>query len=230
MVAGGLWWCGGGLVVDWGGGVLLGVWMAALYRSIVLLGAPGVGKGTQGELLGGLPGFRHVSSGDMFRGLDASSELGKQIRAIMATGELVPDELTVRLWSDHMRRLVEAKRFDPSRDLLVLDGIPRNPAQAGMMASQIDVLAVVYLDAKDRDALVQRLKGRAEKLGRADDAREDVIRNRFAVYDRETAPLVQAYPAGLIHTIEPMGWPLEVLGRVLTALAPVHGRVNGFSA
>jgi len=192
------------------------------YRSVLLFGAPGAGKGTQGKMLGALPGFYHMSSGDMFRGLDPRSDLGKEITAIMASGELVPDELTVRLWKQHAAAKVADGSYNPAQDLLVLDGIPRNPNQADLMAGDIEVLAIVNLDATDRDALVARLKGRAAKEGRSDDAKEEVIRNRFRVFDAETAPMLGRYPAGVVHKIDPMGSPLAVLVRILEALVPIH--------
>ena len=72
--------------------------MADRYRSILLLGPPGVGKGTQGKLLGSIPGFFHLATGEMFRGMDKDSTLGKEVVSYSPRGELVPDEVTVRLW------------------------------------------------------------------------------------------------------------------------------------
>lgn len=200
--------------------------MADRYRSILFLGAPGAGKGTQGTLLGSLPGFFHVSSGDMFRGLDPASDLGREIRGIMATGELVPDAKTVELWADHVGRLAERGAYRPDADLLLLDGIPRNLAQAGLMDDRIDVLAVIHLDARDRSVLAGRLAGRARKENRPDDARPEVVANRFDVYDRETAPLLSHYPAERVVRIEPVGLPLEVFSRIAAALAPIHARMS----
>lgn len=196
--------------------------MTTPYRSVLLFGAPGVGKGTQGKLLGQLPGLYHMSSGDMFRGLDPESELGRQIRAIMASGELVSDELTVKLWKQHAAETAARGGFDPSADLLVLDGIPRNKAQAELMADAVDVLAVIDLDASDRAALVDRLKGRALKEGRADDAKEDVIRNRFRVFDQETTPVLDRYDQQIVHRVDPMGSVLEVFARVVRVAADAH--------
>lgn len=201
--------------------------MSVSYRSVLLFGPPGVGKGTQGKLLGGVPGFFHLSSGDMFRGLDPASDLGKEIRAIMASGELVPDETTVRLWRDHMQRLVDAGDFDPARHVLLLDGIPRNVTQCELVEDAIEVLAVLSFDVADREALVQRIKRRAEQEGRSDDADEAVLRNRYSVFDRETAPMIGRYDASVVHRIEAGGLPLEVFGRAAAALAPIHAGLMG---
>ncbi|MEM7756324.1 MAG: nucleoside monophosphate kinase [Planctomycetota bacterium] len=201
--------------------------MSSVYRSVLLFGPPGVGKGTQGKLLGGVPGFFHLSSGDMFRGLDSESDLGKEIAAIMASGELVPDEVTVRLWRDHMARLVEQGRFDPAGHVLLLDGLPRNVVQCDLIADAVEVLAVLKFDVADREALVQRIKRRGEQEGRKDDADESILRNRFKVFDRETAPMVERYTDGVVHEIEAGGLPLEVFGLAASALASVHAGLHG---
>ena len=203
--------------------------MTAAYRSVLLFGPPGVGKGTQGKLLGKVPGFLHLSSGDMFRGLDPASDLGKEIGGIMASGELVPDEMTVRLWRDHMGRLVASGGFDPAKQVLLLDGIPRNLTQCELMADAIEVLAVLRFDVADREALVQRMKKRGEKEGRKDDSDESILRNRFVVFDRETAPMVNRYDAGLVRTVEAGGLPLEVFGLAAAALAPIHAELAGIA-
>lgn len=196
--------------------------MADRYRSILLFGPPGVGKGTQGKLLGAIPGFFHLATGDMFRGLDKESDLGREFLSYSTKGELVPDELTIRLWQRHVQDLIDADRYDPACDILVLDGIPRSVAQAEALDDKIDALAVVHLAAPDIDEMVQRMKGRAEKEGRPDDADETVIRRRFEVYDRETAPVLEHYDATLIRNVPAVGKPVAVLRDVLEVVAPLH--------
>ena len=185
------------------------------YRAILMFGPPGSGKGTQGKVLGDLPGFLHLSSGDMFRGLDPDSELGKVFREYSSQGKLVPDDFTVRLWADHMRRLVESGGLDPAKDVLILDGIPRSRQQAEMMQDNLQVLALLHLRALDLEAMVARILRRAELEGRADDADESVVRQRFAEYEAATAPVLEHYPDELIQTVDALGTPLEVLGRVV---------------
>lgn len=194
--------------------------MTTAYNTILLFGQPGVGKGTQGALLGAIPGFVHLATGEMFRGLDTESELGKEFLHYSKQGLLVPDELTVRLWQQHVRGMIDAGAFRPDTDLLVLDGIPRSVAQAGMIADHIDVLRIVHLVCSDTDALVQRMKRRGEHSGRPDDADEAVIRRRFDVYHEETSPVLGCYDASLVSDIEAVGLPGEILMNVLNAIIP----------
>jgi len=196
-------------------------------KTVLLFGAPGAGKGTQGKILGAIPGFYHMSSGDMFRGLDPESDLGKTIRRYMTAGELVPDEVTIDLWKDHVSKMREAKKFDPSTQLLVLDGIPRNVNQAALLDSVIDVLQVVHLAFADQKEAVSRLKKRALKENRADDAKEDVVRRRLDVYREETQPLLDHYDKGRIADVDAVGSPAEVLLEVLNVLAPIQAKHFG---
>lgn len=192
------------------------------FKVCLLFGAPGVGKGTQGKVLGVIPGFVHLSTGDMFRALDPLSDLGKVFREYSLKGELVPDSFTIRLWTQYVEQLKAQGRYRPETDMLVLDGIPRNAAQARLMEPLIDVLAVVHLDAADRAEMVHRLKRRAEKEKRGDDAKEEVIRRRLQVYDEETRPVLECYPRAVIHMVDAMGSPASVLQHVLEVLAPVQ--------
>ncbi len=201
--------------------------MADRYQTVLLLGMPGSGKGTQGKMLGAIPGFHHLACGDVFRSLDRNSELGKTFLHYSSLGELVPDDVTVQMWAENTAARTVLSIYKPSRDLLLLDGIPRNVAQAQMMDEHIQVHQIVHLVAKDLDAMVDRMKKRAEREKRADDAKEEVIRNRFKVYNEETAPVLAHYPADKIAEIDAMGSPAEVLGRVLQVVAPLQTAVVG---
>lgn len=196
--------------------------MADRYRSILLFGPPGVGKGTQGKLLGAVPGFFHLATGDMFRGLEKDSVLGKEVVSYSSKGELVPDELTVRLWQQHVAGLVEADQYRPSHDILVLDGIPRSITQAASLDDKIAVLAIIHLTCPNIDEMVERMKGRALKEGRKDDADENVIRRRFEVYESETSPVLGHYDAALVNNIDGVGKPARVLRDVLGVVSPLH--------
>jgi adenylate kinase len=190
------------------------------YKTYLLFGAPGSGKGTQGKVLGAIPGFVHVASGDLFRGLDPKSELGKTFREYADRGQLMPDDFTVRLWADHMQRLVAAGKFKPERDCLVLDGIPRNVKQAEMMKDLVEVVKLIHLSAgKTLDEMVKRLKLRAAKEGRTDDTKEDVIRKRMEVYEKETSPLLRYYLAQLHAEIDALQTPVEVCRDIMTAVS-----------
>ena len=193
-----------------------------LYRTALLLGAPGAGKGTQGKIIGSIPGFFHLSSGDLFRMLDVNSELGKIFYEYSSHGELVPDDITIRIWKENISNPKGPSPYEPNTDLLILDGIPRNVNQAGLMDKYIDVLKVIHLVCEDLEPLIARLRGRAIKEDRADDAREEVIRRRWGVYQTETLPLLDCYPKSVISNVNAIGSPAEVLQRILEILVPVH--------
>jgi adenylate kinase len=181
-----------------------------------------VGKGTQGKLVGQVPGFFHLATGDMFRGLDKESELGREFLSFSTRGELVPDALTVKLWQQHVQGLCDSGAYDPACDILLLDGIPRSVAQAQALDDKITPLAIIHLVCPDIDEMVQRMKGRAEKENRPDDADESVIRRRFEVYEQETAPVLGHYDVSLVHDVTAVGKPVGVLREVLAQIAPLH--------
>ncbi len=198
--------------------------MTDMLRTVLLFGAPGVGKGTQGKLLGAIPGFVHMASGDIFRTLDRESRLGKKFLQYSSQGLLVPDEVTIEVWRDYVDRQIGMQVYRPTSDLLVLDGIPRNVAQAGVMAGHVQVLRVVHLRPPGIDEMVERLKRRALQEGRHDDADEAVIRRRFEVYEKETSPMLAYYDAGLIWDISALGSPAEVLLKILQAIVPIYSK------
>jgi len=193
--------------------------MQQKFKTILLVGAPGSGKGTQGKLLGTLPGYVHSSSGDMFRALDRNSELGRIFMEYSTKGLLVPDDFTIRLWRDHMARLVASGKVHPDSDLVILDGIPRNVDQARMLDEHIEVTKLIVLRAfHNRDEMVRRLKSRALKENRPDDANEATIQRRLEVYDKESRPVVEYYPGDVRVDIDALQSPLEVAHDILSAI------------
>jgi adenylate kinase len=192
------------------------------YKCVVLVGAPGSGKGTQGKLLGELDGFVHLATGDIFRSLDRETELGKKFVYYSSRGELVPDDLTIELWQGHVKRLIESGAYDSAKDILLLDGMPRSVKQAEMLDGIIEPLAIVHLTVANIDEMVQRMKLRAEKEGRHDDADENVIRNRFDVYEKETAPVLGAFNEKIIIEVDAIGTIDEVFERTKAAVMPVR--------
>lgn len=198
--------------------------MSNKFRTALLFGAPGVGKGTQGKILGNIPGFFHLSCGEVFRTIDTSTPLGRTFLEYSSRGELVPDDVTIKMWHENLHARTILSNYKPKADLLVLDGIPRSVSQARLLSEHIEVLAVVHLTCKDKEEMIRRLRRRALKENRADDAREDVIRRRWEVYERETFPVLEHYPAHLIHNIDAIGSPAVVLMHVLDILAPVQER------
>lgn len=191
------------------------------YPAVLLFGYPGCGKGTQGVTLAGMPNLVHLAMGDIFRGLDRASPIGQEFLSYSTKGLLVPDELTVRVWRSHVEAKVAGAVIDPAYHVLILDGIPRTPAQVEHLAPLVDVLRIVHLKMQDTDRLVARLKGRAAKSSRPDDAKEDVIRNRIRVYEAETLPVLACYAKGLIVDINADQHPLAVLRDICSALVPV---------
>jgi adenylate kinase len=185
------------------------------YRTVLLFGAPGAGKGTQGKILGTIPQFFHCACGDVFRNLRTDNELGKIFVEYSSRGQLVPDDATVKLWRHSIDRTIAAGRFNPERDTLILDGIPRNVPQAQMLQEAIDVRAIVNLVCPDLEQLVQRLQRRALHENRLDDANLEVIRSRLVTYERQTKPVLDYYGAEKIHAVDAMQTPVRVLCSVL---------------
>lgn len=185
------------------------------YRTILLFGAPGAGKGTQGKILANIPGFFHCACGDIFRNLKVDSKLGRVFVAYSGQGRLVPDAQTIRLWKEFIQTSKRIGRFHPGQDLLVLDGIPRNLAQARILREVLDVRAMFWLKARNMEALVHRIQRRALKENRLDDMNLSVIRNRFETYERETQPVVDYYGKRLVHRIDSDRTPVEVCQDIL---------------
>src|SRR5437763_7645792 len=132
-----------------------------MYRTILLFGAPGSGKGTQGKILGTIPGFFHCACGDVFRNLRIDDPLGKVFVEYSSRGLLVPDEPTINLWSNNIKSKTMDGQFQPERDFLVLDGIPRNLNQARILKDTLDVKAVINLTCADLSKMIERLQRRA---------------------------------------------------------------------
>jgi adenylate kinase len=197
---------------------------AERYNTILLFGAPGVGKGTQGKLLGKIPGMYHLATGDIFRSLDRESDLGRKFLEYSSRGELVPDDLTIQVWRNHMQSLITQRIFSPSNDLLILDGMPRTLGQARALDGHINVLKIVHLTTPNIDEMVTRMKRRALRENRPDDADESVIRRRFEVYAQETRPVRTHYAAALVAEVNGVGTPAEVLMHVLQVIVPIYNR------
>ena len=185
------------------------------YRSILLFGAPGAGKGTQGKILGTIPGFFHCACGDVFRSLKADSSVGRIFLEYSSRGQLVPDAPTIDLWHHFIEGSTKSGRFHPDQDTLVLDGIPRNVAQAGILKNTLNVVAIFYLRCPQRELLVHRLQRRALKENRLDDANLDVIRNRLDTYERDSKPVLDFYDPKILHDIDAGQRPEKVLFDIL---------------
>jgi adenylate kinase len=191
------------------------------YRTILLFGAPGSGKGTQGKILGTIPNFFHCACGDVFRNLTMDSEIGKIFVDYSSRGKLVPDEQTIQLWRESIENNTRSGRFCPEQSTLVLDGIPRNAHQAEMLVDTINVVAIFKLRCTKPENLIQRLQRRALKENRLDDANLDVIRARLKTYEKETKPLLNFYGRKIVHRIDADQTPVKVLSDILRHLVKV---------
>lgn len=183
---------------------------------LLIVGPQGSGKGTQGVRIAQTFGVPAVSTGDVFRAnIQQGTELGRQVQDIISRGDLVPDELTSTIVRDRLAQDDAAPGF-------LLDGYPRNLGQvadldAFLAAREESLDAVVELSVP-RDESVARLLRRAAEQGRTDDT-EDVIAHRLALYETETAPILDVYrERNLVERIDGVGSLDEITERVLTAL------------
>jgi adenylate kinase len=191
------------------------------YKTILLFGAPGSGKGTQGKILGTIPGYYHCSCGDVFRRLRPETELGRSFLQYSSQGKLVPDEFTVQLWGETIYADTQSGRFRPEHDLLILDGLPRNRHQAEILSKTLDVLLLLHLACEDNTKLIARLHRRALKENRLDDANLEVIQRRFETYQHETSGILAYYAPELIHTIDATQSPIDVLANIIQVLSTI---------
>ncbi len=167
-------------------------------KNIIIFGAPGSGKGTYSDLITEKYGISHISTGDVLRAeIKKGSELGKIAEEYTTTGKLVPDELMIKIL---------AKTYDeqPKGKGVIFDGFPRTIAQAealkAMLSKRGDSMGMMIELLVDEDILMARLLNRAIEQGRADD-NEETIRNRFLVYNTQTAPLAEWFEKeGIRHT------------------------------
>lgn len=193
----------------------------AKYRTILLFGAPGSGKGTQGKILGTIPNLFHFACGDAFRNLRIEDPMGRTFIEYSSKGQLVPDEPTIALWAKNIKASALDGEFNPTHDTLVLDGIPRNARQAEILKDTLDVKAVFFLHCLDQKKMIERLQRRALRENRLDDANLEVIKERLNTYERETKPVLDFYGPKLVHTIDATQPPLQVLREVLDIIATI---------
>jgi adenylate kinase len=188
--------------------------------NIVLFGPPGAGKGTQAINLIEKYKLVHLSTGDILRGeLAAKSLLGLEAKKYMDKGELVPDEVVIGMIEVKLDQHASAKGF-------IFDGFPRTKAQAGALDKLLEkkktgISIMVALDVEKQE-LINRLMGRGKVSGRADDQDINIIENRIAVYNRETAPVIEYYNAkGKFKSVNGMGTIGEIFGRLCGAIDKV---------
>ncbi|MEA5027829.1 MAG: adenylate kinase [Sphaerochaeta associata] len=206
--------------------------------NLVFLGPPGAGKGTNASEAKNHFDIPHISTGDLFRShIKGGTELGKQVQAILASGDLVPDSVTIAMVEDRFKQ-------DDAKKGFILDGFPRTIAQADALSKMKNLDFVVNF-VLDRDQIVARLSGRrmckstgrtyhilynppkveglddetGEPLIQRDDDKPEAILNRLAVYEAQTAPLIEYYrERKLLLDIDAAPSPLEVLATLIEAL------------
>lgn len=184
---------------------------------LLIVGPQGSGKGTQGVRLGEALSIPVISTGDGFRAnVSAGTPLGQQVKAIIEAGDLVPDSLTSEIVRDRLTQ-------DDASNGFLLDGYPRNLGQVGDLDAFLEgrgqaLDAVIELSVP-RDESIARLSQRAIEQGRTDDT-EEVIANRLAIYERETAPILDVYrERGIVDAIDGVGSLDEIADRIAAALA-----------
>ena len=181
--------------------------------NVVLFGAPGCGKGTQSELLEKRFGLSHVSTGEIIRShIKSQTELGLQMQGYISRGELAPDSVVIGMIENY---LAENKGIKGT----IFDGFPRTTAQAEAFDKILEKLddsvdIMIYMDVPEEE-LVKRILLRGKESGRADDASEDVIRNRISVYNQQTAVVADYYRTqGKFVAVPSLGTIDEVFERI----------------
>jgi adenylate kinase len=181
--------------------------------NLVLFGKPGAGKGTQAEFLKEKYNLKHISTGDLFRyNMKNDTELGQLAKSYIDKGDLVPDEVTIKMLQDDVEKNPDASGF-------IFDGFPRTTAQAEALdaflaTKEMKIDATIALEAND-EILIQRLLERGKVSGRSDDQDESKIRNRFDEYNEKTAPLKDFYEAqGKFHSVDGIGEIDEITHRL----------------
>lgn len=188
-----------------------------VMKYYILFGPPGAGKGTQATAMVEKYNLHHISTGALLRKeIAAGTELGKLAKSLIEDGNLVPDEVVEGMIENEFKTVTGVEGF-------LLDGFPRTIPQAEALGkilekSNDEVTATVSIMIPD-SLIMERIKGRALKEGRADDASEDIINNRIATYHNQTEPLIEYYTtAGKYNEIDGVGTVEEVRDRIFSVM------------
>jgi len=191
------------------------------YRTHVLFGMPGSGKGTQGAVLGQLPDLVHISMGDIFRKIPKYGRIGREIEQYTSQGRMVPDDLTIRIFKRHLHIQEMQELVQPEQNTLILDGLPRSYAQAEMLDNVLDVVQIFHLGIRDTKLAMERLKVRALRENRLDDMNEEVIRRRLSTYYEDTYKTLSFYPPEIVYDIDAGQCMIDVLRDIVNRLSEV---------
>ncbi|KSA14986.1 Adenylate kinase [Maribacter dokdonensis DSW-8] len=188
--------------------------------NLVLFGKPGAGKGTQAQFLKEKYNLKHISTGDVFRfNIKNGTELGTLAKSYIDKGELVPDEVTIKMLQDEVEK-------NPDADGFIFDGFPRTAAQAEALdnfleSKDMGINATIALEAND-EILIERLLERGKVSGRSDDQDVTKIRNRFDEYNEKTTPVKEFYEAqGKFHSVNGIGSIAEITERLTKVIEDI---------
>lgn len=194
------------------------------FRSVLLFGPPGSGKGTLGKFLSSAGNHFHLSSGDIFRGLSPESPAGKLYHHYAGKGLLLPDEVTIQIWHHFVNGLIATNRYFPEQQLLLLDGIPRTIRQADLLQRYIRAERIIVLEVEREEELIKRIQRRGLIEKRTDDMDPHVLKTRIEIYKRDTVKLLKHYAPTLFSRFNGDQKPLEVLRDVLISLSNLFSK------
>ncbi|NGX34835.1 MAG: adenylate kinase [Candidatus Anoxychlamydiales bacterium] len=195
--------------------------MENLYKSILIYGPPGAGKGTISKAISLSDSVVHVSTGEIFRGIDPSSEKGKMISSYINKGNLLPDDFTINVFKEFVAHKINEGIYDPKKQYLLLDGIPRTLKQAILLERYIKVEYIIILEMEDVNKLILRLKNRALIENRVDDLDDKVLENRIDIYLNDTTKILKHYSDDMIFNFNSDQKKLEVIRDVLIKFASI---------
>ncbi|MCH9630665.1 MAG: adenylate kinase [Chlamydiia bacterium] len=191
------------------------------FDAILIIGPPGSGKGTMAKFISAAGSHCHLSSGDMFRGILPETPLGEVFHKYSSKGLLIPDELTVHLFRLYLMGLIHTNVFQPSKQVLILDGLPRTLSQARLLDAHVHVKGIINLEVDDPELLVNRIRRRSFIDKRPDDRERSVLKKRLQFFESETLKLLEYYDLNVVHSVNASQKPLEVLRDILIKLASI---------
>ena len=151
--------------------------------------------------------------------------MGRAFWEYASRGQLVPDDITIKVWKQYITGMEWINQFHPESEVIVLDGLPRNVHQAQLLQKEIEVIKIIYLRA-ELDKMVERLRRRALKENRFDDANDAVIRKRLETFERDTRPVLDQYPPDIVVRVDAMQSQIQVLAEIIKELIPVKHEMD----
>ncbi|PCI96128.1 adenylate kinase [Candidatus Aerophobetes bacterium] len=163
----------------------------------------------------------HLSSGDIFRGILPETPLGEIFHKYSSKGLLLPDELTINIFKLYLLGLVHTNVFQPTKQTLILDGLPRTLSQARLLDAHINVKGIILLEVEDLELLVNRIRRRSMIEKRPDDREQAILKKRLHLFKNETLKVLDHYDLRVIHAVNAQQRPLEVLRDILIKFASI---------